>query len=105
MKLAPFDERQREFVTAAGMGVAEARFYRDLAQEVPVRVPRPYLAQTDGDRYVMVLEDLEAVGCRFPVRRILTSSGVGATSSSTSRRCTLSTGSLPGWMTPAISAG
>lgn len=66
VKLAPFDERQHEFVTATGMGVAEARFYRELAQEVPVRVPRPYLAQTDGDRYVMVLEDLEPVGCRFP---------------------------------------
>jgi hypothetical protein len=49
-----------------GMGVAEARFYRDLAQEIPVRVPRTHYAQTDGDRYVMVLEDLEAAGCRFP---------------------------------------
>jgi hypothetical protein len=37
VKLAPFDESQREFVTAVGMGVAEARFYRDLAHEVPVR--------------------------------------------------------------------
>jgi len=39
VKLAPFDERQREFVTSVGMGVAEARFYRDLAAEIPVRVP------------------------------------------------------------------
>lgn len=66
VKLAPFDERQRQFVAAVGMGVAEARFYRDLAREMPVRVPRPYYAQTDGDRYVMVLEDLVAAGCRFP---------------------------------------
>ena len=35
VKLAPFDEQQREFVTSVGMGVAEARFYRDLASEVP----------------------------------------------------------------------
>jgi len=66
VKLAPFDARQRKFVAAVGMGVAEARFYRDLAPEVPVRVPRPYHAGTDGERYVMVLEDLEASGCRFP---------------------------------------
>jgi hypothetical protein len=66
VKLAPFDEMQREFVTSVGMGVAEARFYRDLAPEIPVRIPRVWFADTDGDRYVMVLEDLVASGCRFP---------------------------------------
>jgi aminoglycoside phosphotransferase (APT) family kinase protein len=66
VKLAPFDEHQRAFVNQIGMGVAEARFYRELAFEVPVRVPRAYFAETDDDRYVMVLEDLEASGCRFP---------------------------------------
>jgi aminoglycoside phosphotransferase (APT) family kinase protein len=66
VKLPPFDERQRAFVASVGMGVAEARFYRDLADEVPVRVPRPYFAETDGNEYLMVLEDLEATGCRFP---------------------------------------
>jgi len=66
VKLAPFDERQRAFVTKVGMGVAEARFYRDLAHELPVRVPGVFYAETDGDRYVMVLEDLVASGCRFP---------------------------------------
>ncbi len=66
VKLAPFDEKQRAFVTQVGMGVTEARFYRDLASDVPVRVPRAYFAETEGDQYVMVLEDLEASGCRFP---------------------------------------
>jgi len=66
VKLAPFDEQQREFVTSVGMGVAEARFYRDLASEVPVRVPGVWFAELDGDRYVMVLEDLISGGCRFP---------------------------------------
>ena len=67
VKLPPFDERQRKFVTSVGMGVAEARFYRDLAGEVPVRVPRTWFADTDeGDGYVMLLEDLVASGCRFP---------------------------------------
>ena len=66
VKLAPFDERQRAFVTSVGMGVAEARFYRDLAPEIPVRIPGVWFADTDGDGYVMVLEDLVASGCRFP---------------------------------------
>jgi hypothetical protein len=30
VKLAPFDERQRKFVNVQGMGVVEARLYRDL---------------------------------------------------------------------------
>jgi Phosphotransferase enzyme family len=69
VKLSPFDAAQRVFVNEVGMGVAEARFYRDLAAEVPLRVPRPWFADFDGDdRYVMVLEDLESSGCRFPTR-------------------------------------
>jgi hypothetical protein len=67
VKLPPFDERQRKFVTSVGMGEAEARFYRDLAAEVPVRVPRTWFSDADdADGYVMVLEDLVASGCRFP---------------------------------------
>lgn len=66
VKLPPFHERQRELVAKTGMGVAEARFYRDLAAEVPVRVPGVEYADTDGDGYVMVLEDLTATGCTFP---------------------------------------
>jgi hypothetical protein len=66
VKLPPFDDKQRAFVASVGMGVAEARFYRDLAAEVPVRVPSAWFADTDGDGYVMVLEDLEASGCTFP---------------------------------------
>jgi hypothetical protein len=73
-KLAPFDAGQRKFVNVQGMGVAEARLYRDLAPELPVRVPKPWYAEFEGDgtgaddRYIMLLEDLEASGCRFPTR-------------------------------------
>jgi aminoglycoside phosphotransferase (APT) family kinase protein len=69
VKLAPFDTRQREFVAEMGMGLAEARFYAEIAAEVPVRHPRPwYAAHDDAGRYVMVLEDLSAAGATYPDR-------------------------------------
>ena len=74
VKLAPFDAAQRKFVNLQGMGMAEARLYRDLAHELPVRVPLAHYAEFEGtgtavdDQYVMVLEDLTASGCRFPER-------------------------------------
>ena len=74
VKLAPFDVEQRRFVNMQGMGIAEARLYRDLTFELPVRVPRAWYSDFEGtgtgddDRYVMVLEDLDASGCRFPTR-------------------------------------
>ena len=67
VKLPPFDEGQRKFVEAQGMGRAEARFYAELARDVPVRVPRSFHASHDDEgRYVMVLEDLQAAGARYP---------------------------------------
>src|SRR5262249_44434599 len=67
VKLAPFDPQQRAFVDQVGLGIAEARFYREIAGELPVRVPGAYPSSWDDDgRYVMVLEDLSASGCRFP---------------------------------------
>jgi thiamine kinase-like enzyme len=68
VKLPPFDDEQRAMVEFTGMGRREARFYAELAGSVPVRVPRPVHASFDesGSRYVMVLEDLAAAGCRFP---------------------------------------
>jgi hypothetical protein len=67
VKLPPFDAAQRVFVNNVGMGVTEARFFCDLAGEVGVRVPKALFATYSGDdRYIMVFEDLEAGGCRFP---------------------------------------
>ena len=68
VKLPPFDPEQRAIVELTGMGRREARFYAELAGTLPVRLPHPYHAdfEADGSRYVMVLEDLEASGCRFP---------------------------------------
>jgi aminoglycoside phosphotransferase (APT) family kinase protein len=67
VKLAPFGAEQRAFVAATEMGVREAHLYRDLAGELPMRIPRVWHADFDGEgRYVMVLEDLAASGCSFP---------------------------------------
>ncbi len=67
VKLPPEDPAQRAFVTATGMGINEARFYRELAAEVPVRVPRCYHSdwEDSGEQYIMLLEHLEDSGCTF----------------------------------------
>jgi aminoglycoside phosphotransferase (APT) family kinase protein len=67
-KLAPTDPIQRLMAVETGMGAREARFYRELAREVPVRVPRPICSLWTPDRraYIMLLEDLETSGCTFP---------------------------------------
>lgn len=70
VKLAPFDVDQRAFVDEVGMGVAEARFYAEIARDVPVRYPHCwYAAHDESGRYVMVLEDLNAAGVRYPGQR------------------------------------
>jgi hypothetical protein len=68
VKLAPTDPIQRAMAVETGMGAREARFYRELAHDVPVRVPRPLWSQWTEDRraYIMLLEDLASSGCEFP---------------------------------------
>ena len=67
-KLPPFDASQRGLVAATDMGRREARFYAELAEETPVRIPRCWYA-AHGDEptdYIILLEDLDAAGCTFP---------------------------------------
>jgi hypothetical protein len=68
IKLPPFDESQRGLVAATGMGRREAQFYAGPAADVPMRIPRAHHAAwgDEATEYIMVLEDLEASGCRFP---------------------------------------
>ncbi|HKJ23580.1 MAG TPA: aminoglycoside phosphotransferase family protein [Myxococcota bacterium] len=68
VKLPPTDSLQRAMAVETGMGAREARFCRELAREVPVRVPRPIASFWSEDRraYLMLGEDLEAAGCTFP---------------------------------------
>ncbi|MEZ5164999.1 MAG: deoxyribose-phosphate aldolase [Acidimicrobiales bacterium] len=70
VKLAPPGDSQRQLVAMTDMGRKEARFYDELAAEVPMRIPAAYYA-AHGERteYIMVLEDLAAAGCTFSDRR------------------------------------
>jgi aminoglycoside phosphotransferase (APT) family kinase protein len=67
VKLQPFAEQQRKFLRQIGLGVAEARLYAEVGNELPVRSPRVWHSEYDASdgAFVMVLEDLEASGCRF----------------------------------------
>jgi aminoglycoside phosphotransferase (APT) family kinase protein len=67
VKLPPADPEHRQAIGATGMGTREARFYADLADVVPMRVPVPHFAATGaGGDFVLLLEDLGASGCEVP---------------------------------------
>jgi hypothetical protein len=68
VKLQPFPPEQQQFLRATGLGVAEARLYAAVGNELPVRVPKVWHSSYDETeaQFVMVLEDLVASGCRFP---------------------------------------
>jgi hypothetical protein len=70
VKLPPFDEAQQRLVARTDMGRREARFYEGPASEVPLRIPRAFFAAhgEEPTDYVMVLEDLQAIGCGFTNR-------------------------------------
>jgi len=67
-KLPPDDPAQRTMVQVTGMGRKEARFYAELANELPVRIARSWYGgwSEDGASYLILMEDLEAAGCSFP---------------------------------------
>jgi hypothetical protein len=65
VKLAPIDPVHREMIGAIGMGEREAQFYRDVAPTVNVVVPGCSFAASEGDRFVLLLEDLSVRGSRF----------------------------------------
>jgi aminoglycoside phosphotransferase (APT) family kinase protein len=67
VKLAPPDLRTRLFVALLGLGRNEVAFYRTARHGLPVRAPRVYFAEAArlGARFVLLLEDLAASGCRF----------------------------------------
>ncbi|MFT5204371.1 MAG: thiamine kinase-like enzyme [Candidatus Aldehydirespiratoraceae bacterium] len=67
LKLQPFTPEQREFVAMVGMGVSESRLYAQAGDDLPVRIPKVWHSDynADDNTFIMVLEDLDASGCRF----------------------------------------
>jgi hypothetical protein len=65
VKLAPIDPAHREMIGATGMGEREAQFYTDVAPSANVLVPGCAFAASEGDAFVLLLEDLGPRGARF----------------------------------------
>jgi aminoglycoside phosphotransferase (APT) family kinase protein len=65
IKMAPLDPARRPTIIATGMGEREARFYADLAPQLPLRVPTAHVSVHDEDdgTFVVMLEDLTTTGC------------------------------------------
>jgi len=63
-KMPPVDGR-RAAIIATRMGPMEARFYRELAPSLDLRVPEAHVAREDDETglFVLVLEDLVEKGC------------------------------------------
>ena len=57
VKLQPFVPEQRKLIRQVGLGVAEARLYANLGNQLPVRTPRVWHSAYDPDdgAFVMVL--------------------------------------------------
>jgi len=47
--------------------VTEARFFRDIAPALDIPLPRSFHADEDGERGIVVFEDLAAAGAQFPI--------------------------------------
>ena len=63
-KMASLDAQHRAAIGATGMGAREARFYRDLAPSLSMRIPTCYFADADDDgAFLLLLEDLGTTGC------------------------------------------
>ena len=101
-KLPPTDSIQRQMVAFTDMGRREARFYAEVAIDVPVRVPEPIWSgwsDEDPEQYFILLEDLSQAGCSFP-----TSLGDDAERSDDGMIDTLATLHGHYWESPRFSA-
>ena len=65
LKLLPLDPTRRESIAKSTMGLREARFYRDLAPLLSLRMLQVHVALHDEDdgSFLLLLEDLSSTGC------------------------------------------
>jgi Phosphotransferase enzyme family len=65
IKSTPLTAKNRSMVAALGMAVNEARFYNQVATELPAVAPRAWYARASvGARFLIVLDDIVAAGGR-----------------------------------------
>lgn len=60
IKLPCPEKLTRFFCNAIGVWEIECLFYKNIAHEMPIRVPKPYVAAHRGSRFTLVLEDLHS---------------------------------------------
>jgi len=67
LKITPGQLGTRLFTSLLGLGATEVDFYRSLGGALPVKAPGVFCARKArrGGRFVLLLEDLAASGCRF----------------------------------------
>jgi aminoglycoside phosphotransferase (APT) family kinase protein len=67
VKITPAKLGTRLFTSLLDLGASEVDFYRVLGGALPVKAPRVFCARRAGrgGRFVLLLEDLAASGCRF----------------------------------------
>lgn len=65
IKMLPLESSRRDAVAATGMGPREARFYRELAPTLPLRLPHAHLALFDDQTgaFIVALDDLDSGNC------------------------------------------
>lgn len=78
IKLEPEGERYRESVEYSRGFEREIRFYRDLAPQTPIRVPRFFYGDYDKHRAVIVLEDVGHLTSRNQIHGLQNSETVAA---------------------------
>lgn len=71
-KMLPADPKRRGLIAQTGMGPREVHFYTQIAPQVDLRVPTPYVALIDDNNdnnntnegaFILLLEDLVSTGC------------------------------------------
>jgi hypothetical protein len=60
-----FDERMRNYYDLSVLYTTEAAFYRDIAPQVEMALPKCWLAIEDSKEGIVALEDIGAKGARF----------------------------------------
>lgn len=68
VKITPNSFGTKVFAGIFDLGRFEVGFYNQIASELPIPVPRSFCARAarHGGRFIILLEDLIARGCRFP---------------------------------------